>query len=184
VNYGLGHRRRNISINVVFPTSENFSCLYFTGHDRFRPIADIPADAKASISLGWERWMLAFEIEIDGERNLLAGTDDWDLLSFHLDATREDARRPDLEVTVSMGGLTQEDENGIRHHVRWGRRELQVGAKVVLTVVDTERPDPPIRRYRSDREVQEDPYTDEEIAEFERADYLRLKAKFEPETGK
>lgn len=128
--------------------------------------------------------MLAFEIEIDGERLLLAGTDDWDLLSFHLDALREDARRPDLEISLSMGGLTQEGENGIRHHFRWGRRELQVGTKVALTVVDTEQPDPPIRRYRSDREVQEQPFTDEEIAEFERADYLRLRAKFEPEAGK
>jgi hypothetical protein len=86
------------------------------------------------------------------------------------------------EVWTSMGGMTETDENGIAHHVLWGRVDLRVGSKVTLTVVDTNEPDPPLKKYRSDRDVQEDPYTAEEWEEMERSEWLRLKAKFERDT--
>lgn len=60
------------------------------------------------------------------------------------------------------------------------RRNLAVGMQVTIKIVEADRADEPVRRYRSDREVQENPFTDEEI---EREDWLRLKAKFEPENG-
>lgn len=58
-----------------------------------------------------------------------------------------------------------------------------VGSKVVIEVIETDAPDPPVRRYRSDREVQESPYSDEEIEQLEREELRRLKAKFEPGHG-
>jgi hypothetical protein len=53
----------------------------------------------------------------------------------------------------------------------------------MIEVIETDAPDPPVRRYRSDREVQESPYSDEEIEQFEREELRRLKAKFEPGHG-
>jgi hypothetical protein len=53
----------------------------------------------------------------------------------------------------------------------------------VINIVETDQPDPPVRRYRSDRKVQESPFSDEEIEQMEREDYERLKAKFEPGEG-
>jgi hypothetical protein len=125
--------------------------------------------------------VLAFEIEVDGERQFVAGTQDWSLLALHIDALRHGDDPSGEEIRISMGGLSEPDANGVPHHVRWGNRTLQIGSKVTVTIVETDEPSDPIRRYRSDHEVQENPFTDEEIAEFERADWLRLKAKFEPD---
>lgn len=125
--------------------------------------------------------MLAFEIEVDGERACIAGIEDWSLLTFHLDAMRNGSSE---EIWLSMGGMSQDDENRVAHHVRWGRIDLCVGSRVTLTVVNTDEPDPPLRRYRSDREVQENPYTEEEWEEMERSEWMRLKAKFEPDNTK
>ncbi len=60
---------------------------------------------------------------------------------------------------------------------------MTVGSKVVINIVETDQPDPPVRRYRSDRLVQESPFSEEEIEQMEREDYVRLKAKFEPQAG-
>ena len=51
----------------------------------------------------------------------------------------------------------------------------------MVTVVDTDHPDPPTKRYRSDKEVQENPFTEEELKEMRRQDYLELKKEFEPQ---
>ena len=50
-------------------------------------------------------------------------------------------------------------------------------------VIDTENPNEPARRYRSDREMQESPFTETELRELRYKEYLELKAEFEPETG-
>jgi hypothetical protein len=110
----------------------------------------------------------------------LAGIEDWSLLTLHVNAIRGDpaapvegARVDDLRFGV--GGLSLKDSASIHHHFRWADKLLQVGSKDVVTVVDTDRPDPPLRRYRSDAEVQESPFTDEEMRELRRQDYEALK---------
>ena len=129
--------------------------------------------------------MLAFDILIDGVRLARAGFEDWAVLSAHVTAVRErhNARQRDGELEFSVGGLSQSDEDGAAYHVRWAKRELEVGSKITIEVIDTDTPDEPLRRYRSDREVQESPYSADEIEQFEREELQRLKAKFEPELG-
>ena len=67
---------------------------------------------------------------------------------------------------------------GAAYHVRWSGRDLTVGSMVTLSVVNTDRPDPPIKRFRSDKDVQESAFTDEELKEMRRQDYLELKKEF------
>lgn len=130
--------------------------------------------------------MLAFELFVDDRRICLAGMEDWSVMSVILSAVRPreggERSRPG-QLDVAAGGLSETDENGASYHARWERIDLQVGSRVTINLVETDQPDPPIRRYRSDREVQEPAFTEEEIEEMEREDYQRLKAKFEPEDG-
>ena len=128
--------------------------------------------------------MLAFEITIDGDRFARAGFSDWSVLSAHVTAIQEGSGRPDRkgELEFSVGGLSKTTAEGAQYHVRWPKRHLTIGSKITIELVQTEQPDEPERRYRSDREVQESPYSDEEIEQFEREEWLRLKAKFEPDS--
>jgi hypothetical protein len=128
--------------------------------------------------------MLAFELFIDDERICLAGMEDWAVMSVIVSAVRarDGGERPrEAKLDVHVGGLSEDDSDGVAHHARWARIDLTTGSRVSVNVVETDHPDPPVRRYRSDREVHESPFTDEEIEEMEREDWLRLKAKFEPE---
>lgn len=127
--------------------------------------------------------MIAMLVEIDGERFVLAGVDDWSILSAHINARRgrdnpRDPSEPD-DYDFSVGGLTEPDSHGVRHHFRWPRRELRIGSTIKVTLVESESGDEPKKRYRSDREIQESPYTDEEMRELRRQDYLALKREFE-----
>jgi hypothetical protein len=82
-------------------------------------------------------------------------------------------------VRLTFGGLSKENEQGIRQHFRWPDIELEVGAKVEIEVVDVQEVDPPKKRYRSDSEVRESPFTEEELKEMRYNDYLELKKEFE-----
>ena len=73
----------------------------------------------------------------------------------------------------------QSDAGGASYHMRWEPRQLQVGSQVTINVIETEQVDEPLRRYRSDRQVQESPWTDQEIEKFEREEWVRLKTQFE-----
>ena len=128
--------------------------------------------------------MFALQIEIDGTHYVTAGAEDWSVLGLHVggrhgdpNASVESARVDDIDLSV--GGLSQPNTEGISHHFRWPRHPLSVGSRVVITVVDTETPDPPAKRYRSDREVQENPFTDEEMRQMRLESYLELKKEFE-----
>jgi hypothetical protein len=129
--------------------------------------------------------MLAFELLVDDRRVCLAGMEDWAVLSVILSAVNSGVRADGLpregKLDVSAGGLSEDDSDGIAYHARWARVDLQVGSKVQINVVETDEPDPPIRRYRSDRERSEPAFTREEIEQMEREDYERLKTNFEPE---
>ena len=127
--------------------------------------------------------MLAFELFVDDRRICLAGMEDWSVMSVILSGVRRRKQDPSDggRLDVSAGGLSETGADGAAYHARWEKVDLAVGSRVVINLVETDQPDPPIRRYRSDRQVQESPFSDEEIEEMEREDWLRLKAKFEPE---
>ena len=129
--------------------------------------------------------MLAFELFVDDRRICLAGMEDWAVMSVILTGVRRRQEDPDDagRLDISAGGLSETDADGAAYHQRWEKVDLAVGSRVVINLVETDEPDPPIRRYRSDRKVQESPFTDEEIEAMEREDYARLKARFEPGEG-
>jgi len=127
--------------------------------------------------------MIAMLVEIDGEQVVLAGADDWSILALHVNARRGGDNPSDRDVPddleFSVGGLTVPDAENVRYHFRWPRRELRIGSTVKVSLVDLDKCDPPTKRYRSDAEVQECPYTDEEMKELRRKDYLELTKEFE-----
>jgi hypothetical protein len=127
--------------------------------------------------------MIAMLVEIDDQRVVLAGVGDWSILALHVNARRgrDNPANPDDpdDIEFSVGGLTEADNDRVRHHFRWPRRELRVGSTVKVTLVETEECDAPTKRFRSDSEIQECPYTDEEMREFRRKDYFGLKKEFE-----
>jgi len=127
--------------------------------------------------------MLALELFVDDRRICLAGMEDWAVMSVILSGVRHRDRDPEDSgrLDVAASGLSETDADGASYHARWERVDLQVGSKVVINVVEADEVDPPIRRYRSDREGREPAFTDEEIEQIEREDYARLKAKFEPD---
>jgi hypothetical protein len=122
--------------------------------------------------------MLAFELFVDDKRICLAGMEDWGVMSVILSGVRRRKDDPEDEgrLDVSAGGLSERDDKGLAYHARWPRVDLAVGSRVVINLVETDDPDPPIKRYESERGS---PFTEEEIEEMERADWLRLKKKFE-----
>jgi hypothetical protein len=126
--------------------------------------------------------MLAFRIEIDSHPPLIAGVEDWSILALHVNAIRgEDHNRDVDELDFSVGGLTTKNAEGISHHFRWPRAPLRIGSTVKVSLIETDSPDAVANRYRSDKEVQENPYTEEEWREMRRQDYLALKEEFEGE---
>lgn len=124
--------------------------------------------------------MLAYKIKVNGKHVVTASQDDWSVLSIHISANRNSGERgTDGYVRLSSGGLSKENEKGFCHHFRWSERVLDVGDKVEVEIVDVNQVDSPKKRYRSDREVQESPFTDEEWREMRYKDYLELKKEFE-----
>ena len=122
--------------------------------------------------------MIAFEIKINGEKVLLAGIEDWDLIHANILARRE-AETNDYDLKI--GGLPIQTEKDKLEHVRWADIKLNLNDEITIKIVEIESADNPIKRYRSDNKVQEDPFTDEEIFEMQKQDYLILKEKFKNE---
>jgi hypothetical protein len=128
--------------------------------------------------------MLAFRVEIEGHSPLIAGVEDWSVLALHVNAIRgEEHHREGDDLSFSVGGLTTKNAEGISHHFRWARVPLAIGSTVKVTLVETDSPDAVANRYRADKEVQENPYTEVEWREMRRQDYLALKKEFEGEQG-
>jgi len=126
--------------------------------------------------------MLAFRVDIDGHPPLVAGVEDWSILSLHVNAIRgEEHDREGDDLVFSVGGLTTKNDEGISHHFRWPHIPLTIGSTIRVTLVETASPDAVANRYRADKEVQENPYTEEEWREMRRQDYLALKKEFEGE---
>jgi hypothetical protein len=87
-------------------------------------------------------------VEIDGAEFVLAGFEDWYILSLHVNARRGapeasvESSRTDA-AGFSVGGLSEPDSAGVSYHVRWKDKELSVGSRVVVTMIETEAPDTP-----------------------------------------
>jgi hypothetical protein len=132
--------------------------------------------------------MLALQIEVDGQPFTVAGVTDWALLSAHITANKGDPKastesaRAD-RIDLSVGALSQPDGESISHHCRWGKLDLRTGSRVLITIVETNEPNAPIKRYQSDCDVQESPFTEKEMREFRWKDYLDLKKEFEGQHG-
>ncbi len=73
------------------------------------------------------------------------------------------------EVALSIGGLVAPPASA-REHVDWLQRQLEIGDRIVVSVVDAGELDPPVRRTPEDPELSE---------QQERRYYERLKARFE-----
>ena len=121
--------------------------------------------------------MLAFRVEVDGEEIAIAGVDDWAVLGLHVTASRSDPSEPGRSH-VSISGLALPGDLPGHHHFRWKERDLRIGSRVVVTLVETESPTAPTKRFRSDADVQEDAFTVEEAREMRLQDYLELKKEF------
>ena len=125
--------------------------------------------------------MLAFRIEVDDHPPLVAGVEDWAVLSVHVNAVCASAFKRDADdLDFSVGGMTKDNEEGIAHHFRWPRVPLKIGSAVRVTLIEADTADPPVKRYRADKEVQENPFTEEEMREMRYQDYLAFKKEFEP----
>jgi hypothetical protein len=109
--------------------------------------------------------MLAVVISINGEQILTAGAEDWELLLTGVLAKRV-ADTDESECEMNVSGLPKQLEKGKLEHLRWGRRPLRIGDEITIRLVEVLSADPPIKRYRSDRHVQEDPFTDDEMRDF------------------
>ena len=122
-------------------------------------------------------------VEIDGERVVMAGVEDWSIMALHVNARRGRATpsKPDEpdELEFSVGGLTEPDGEKIRYHFRWPRRDLRTGSTIKITLAGADRCDAPAKNFRSDNEMQKAPFTEEELRELRWKEYLRLKKEFE-----
>jgi hypothetical protein len=123
--------------------------------------------------------MLAYEVTLDGEKIATAGMNDWSVMSVIISASRgsiEHGYKPNH--TLHIGGLSQDTDSGA-YHVRWKAPDLEIGSEILVRVIDCDHPDDPTRCYRSDKDVQENPFTEEEMREMRYQSYLDLKAEFE-----
>lgn len=121
--------------------------------------------------------MLSYEVVVDGERIAIAGMTDWSVMSVIVSATRgDDDRAPDYDLHI--GGMSRQTESGA-YHARWRAPDLVIGSEILVRVIDCDYPDVPSRKYRSDKDVQENPFTEEEMREMRYQSYLELKSEFE-----
>jgi hypothetical protein len=96
--------------------------------------------------------MIAFDVSLNGKRACVAGVEDFGVLSAILTwvrrhpETRRRGRTAD-ELTVEVSGL-QSQHPGPGEHLKWLSRNLRVGDRVSIRVVDTRKVDEPKTRYR------------------------------------
>ncbi|WP_324133684.1 hypothetical protein [Bosea sp. (in: a-proteobacteria)] len=121
--------------------------------------------------------MLAYDIEVNGKRVTRAGMADWAVMSVTVTMVRTD-RINDVDYRLAVHGMSQDREDRA-HHARWKTPEIAVGSEIAIKIVECEQPNAPTKRYRSDIEVQENPFTEAEVRELRYQTYLELKAEFE-----
>jgi len=110
---------------------------------------------------------LGFEVQVNDDAPVRAGDDEMSVLTAIVSYT---ASGDDIELMIA--GLIARSSSP-QEHVEWLQRDLKVGDRIILTVVDGVDLDPPVRRTRDDpglREQQERRYYEQLKARFERAD--------------
>lgn len=123
--------------------------------------------------------MIVFEVAINGKKIKSCGTENCSVLNVILNSVGFKSADDLGDLHLRMGGMTDPDEENVSYHFRFGEIPLKIGDEVSVRIVEANEADTPIKRYRSDHERRENPFTEEEILEFERADYERLKKVFE-----
>jgi hypothetical protein len=128
--------------------------------------------------------MIGFRVSINGGPSIVASQSDWAVLSAIVTAIRnDDASDTNGQIRVSLGGLSSRSHCGFAEHFRWPESSVQVGDVVEIEIIETENPNEPAKRYRSDREIEESPFTETELRELRYKEYLELKAEFETVIG-
>lgn len=124
--------------------------------------------------------MIALKIRLNGDYVVVAGQPDMSILSSHITVSRGNSERgTDDHIRLAAHGLSHDTDKGFPEHFRWKEHELKVGDLVEIEIVESDQIDSPVKRYRSDREVQENPFTEEEIREMRYQTYLELREEFE-----
>jgi len=123
--------------------------------------------------------MLAFEINVNKEYIGNCGFEDWVVLNAILTALKPKDAPDEENVSFNVGGLADVNSENTGQYVRLIQRDLQIGDIIEIKIVESGQVIDPIKRYRSDSKIQENPFTEEEILQMEREDYERLRAKFE-----
>ena len=108
---------------------------------------------------------ICFEVQVNDEPPVLAGARDISVLVAGVTFV---ASHNDLELRV--GGLFSRDDS-VHENVEWIERNVALGDRVVLRIVDAPAPSDPVRRRVDEPEFRE--------AE-ERKYYEQLKKKYEP----
>jgi len=125
--------------------------------------------------------MIAYEIRLNGEVICVAGQEDISILHTNVVVSRDNAERDvDDYIRLTIGGLSQDMDNGYPEHIRWKGCDLDMGDTVQIKIIETSEISSPVRRYRSDDKAQESPFTETELRELRYKDYLALKKEFEP----
>ena len=107
---------------------------------------------------------LGFQIQVNDEAPIRAGDAHISVLSAIVSYV---IARNELELSV--GGLIA-SESQPKENVSWLERELEIGDRIVLTIVDAHELDAPVSRTQEDPQLRE---------QQERRYYERLKARFE-----
>ena len=129
--------------------------------------------------------MIGLKIRVNGDLQYVVGQEDVSILHSNVVVSRDNAERDvDDYIRLNTSGLSQDTVKGYPEHFRWKDRNLEVGDVVEIEIVETDEVDAPVKRYRSDHEAQENPFTDEEIREMRYNDYLQLKEEFGGVDGK
>jgi hypothetical protein len=100
--------------------------------------------------------MLGFEVELNGEKICTAGTGEFGVLTSGItwvnnrqQSSVENGRVE--KISLNIGGLTI-PENDAGEFVNWARKELNIGDKVVVRIVDATEADEPAEPELGDRE--------------------------------
>jgi hypothetical protein len=123
--------------------------------------------------------MKAFRVVVDGKALGDLGVADFGNASVIVGIGRAGRSRP-IHYDVHIGGLTLGDNSGFAQHYRWACPNIQEGSRIEIEVVESENCLPPTRLYRSDHQIQEPAFTEEEMRNMRYKSYLELKKEFEP----
>lgn len=123
--------------------------------------------------------MIAYRVTVNGVVVATIGQPDMSILNVGVVTSRGNDERGVADyIRMPLGGLSHETNEGYPEHFRWKEQDLNIGDRVEVEIIDTEEVVPPIKRFRSDKIVQENPFTDEEMREMRYQDYLELKKEF------